>query len=77
MDGSSISAGKGMTATVVRQYTSSRIERQLLAQAFELVCGSRCDVEESSLMEPYASRSHGVSEGGQAIEPCIARRRAA
>ena len=55
MDGSAISAGKGMTAMVVRQFTSSRIERQLLAQAFELVCGPRCEREESHLAEQRAS----------------------
>jgi hypothetical protein len=77
MDGSSINAGKGMTATVVRQFTSSRIERQLLAQAFELVCGPRCEVEESRLAESCASRSHCVSEGGHAIEPHVAGRRVA
>lgn len=77
MDSSSISAGKGMTAMVVRQFRSSRIERQLLAQAFELVCGPRCEREESRLAEQYASQSHGVSEGGGALESHVAGRRVA
>ncbi len=77
MDGSSIRAGNGMTATVVRQFTPSRIERQLLAQAFELVCGQRSDVEESRSTGQSATHTQRVDAGEQAIDAHVAGRRVA
>ena len=50
MDGSLNDAGNAMAALVVRQFTPSRIEHQLLAQVFDLVCGRQCAVEESHSM---------------------------
>lgn len=47
MDGVLNHASKGMTASVVRQFAPSRIERQLLAQVFELVCGQRSEGKDS------------------------------
>lgn len=38
-------AGSAMTAVVVRQFAPSRIERDLLAQVFELVCRKRSEQE--------------------------------
>lgn len=77
MDGSSIRAGNEMTAAVVRQFTPSRIERQLLAQVFELVCGQRSEVEESRSAGQSAAHTHRVDAGGQAIEAHVVGRRVA
>ena len=73
MDGSFNHAGNAVTATVVRQFTPSRIERQLLAHVFELVCARQCDVEESHL----ATRTHCLRDGEQVMEAHSAGRRAA
>jgi hypothetical protein len=43
MDGRSNRAARGTMAVVVRQFAPSRIERQLLAQAFELLCGRQSE----------------------------------
>ncbi len=77
MDVSGNRAGNAMTATVVRQFTPSRIERELLAQVFELVCGQRREVEAPACEEPYAPGTRRVDKGTQAIETHIARRRVA
>ncbi len=77
MDVSGNRAGSAVTATVIRQFTPSRIERELLAQAFELVCGQRHKVEATACEEPNAARTRRVGKGTQAIETHIARRRVA
>jgi hypothetical protein len=77
MDGSLNDAGKAMAALVVRQFTPSRIEHQLLAQVFDLICGRQCAVEESHSTERSAVPTHRVGDGGQAIIGHIAGRRAA
>lgn len=41
MEDRSAAAGFDATALVVRQFTPSRLERQLLTQVFELVCNPR------------------------------------
>lgn len=41
MEDRSAAAGFDATALVVRQFTPSRLERQLLTQVFELVCHPR------------------------------------
>lgn len=68
MDGPSSKAGNAPTAVVIRQFTPSRIERQLLAQVFELVCGSQCELESSHSAALSTSPTSGVSAGEQAIE---------
>ena len=77
MDSSWKGAGKPVTATVVRRFMPSRIERQLLARVFELVCGPGCEVEESAGAGQNAARTHRVGEYRQAIDTHAAGRRAA
>ena len=77
MDGPSSKAGNALTAVVIRQFTPSRIERQLLAQAFELVCGQRCEAEASHAAALSIALTHGVSTGEQSMEALSAGRRAA
>lgn len=77
MDGSSNVAGNGVTAMVVRQFTSCRIERQLLAQVFELVCSERRDAESShSATQSWAS-TECWDHGDQSTETLRGRRHAA
>ena len=68
MDGSIDITGNAATATVVRQFAPSRIERQLLAQVFQLVCGEAGD-DGTSRPDPECSPSRHVSRGQvQAID---------
>ena len=76
MDGAFNRAGNAMTATVVRQFTRSRIERQLLAQVFELVCAPHWAVEESPLATQGDARTERVGDSEQALQPHVAGRRA-
>jgi len=77
MDGPSSEAGDALTAVVIRQFTPSRIERQLLAQVFELVCGPQCEAEASHATALSRSPTHGVRTGERAIEAPSAGRHAA
>ena len=77
MDVSSSDAGNAMAALVVRQFTPSRIERQLLAQVFDLVCDQRCDVDQSRSIRRSAVQTHRVGDGGQGIVAHVAGRRVA
>ena len=77
MDGSSKHAGNAMPATVVRQFTPSRIERQLLAQAFELVCGPRWEAEDSACEDQNTARPNRFRDCALGIETHRAGRRAA
>ena len=77
MDGSSSKAVNALTAVVVRQFTPSRIERQLLVQVFELVCGQRCEVEASHSAALSTVLSHGAGTGEQSMEAPSAGRYAA
>jgi hypothetical protein len=77
MDGSLNCAGNAMAALVVRQFAPSRIERQLLAQVFDLVCGQRCDMGQSRSIGPRAAQMRGVGDGGQGIVVHVAGRHAA
>ena len=77
MDGSFSGAGKAMTATVVRQFVRSRIERQLLAQVFELVCGPRREVEKSVAAGRNAARTDRADAVEEASATSVGRRRAA
>jgi hypothetical protein len=77
MDGSLNDAGNAMAAPVVRQFTPSRIEHQLLAQVFDLVCGQPCAAEESRFTGRSAVPTHRVGDGGQAIIAHVAGRHVA
>jgi hypothetical protein len=77
MDVSLNSAGNAMAALVVRQFAPSRIERQLLAQVFDLVCDQRCDVGQSRSIGRSAAPTHRVGDGRQGFVAHVAGRRAA
>jgi hypothetical protein len=76
MDGSRKRDSSGMIALVVRQFTPSRIERQLLAQVFDLVC---CDAQcvASSLGEPAADHPQATHCGRDGHGETQSTRRAA
>lgn len=77
MDGWFDHAEKAMPATLVRQFTPSRIERQLLAEVFELVYGRRIEVEESHSAGRGPTQRRRGGDGEQAIEARVAGRGAA
>jgi hypothetical protein len=77
MDGSMNDAGNAMAAVVVRQFTPSRIEHQLLAQVFDLVCGQQYAVDEPLSTGRSADPTHRLGDGGQAIVAHAAGRHAA
>jgi hypothetical protein len=77
MDGSSKHGGKAMTAMVVRQFTPSRIERQLLAQVFELVCGPRWKAEGSACGSQNPAGTNRFRDAAHGIDTLQAGRRAA
>jgi len=77
MDVSLNAAGNAMAARVVRQFTPSRIERQLLARVFDLVCDQRCEVDESHSIGRSAVQTHRVGDGRQGFVAHVAGRRAA
>jgi hypothetical protein len=70
-------AGNAVAALVVRQFTPCRIEHQLLAQVFDLVCGQHGAVDESRSTGRNAAATHGVGDGEQAIAANVVGRRAA
>jgi hypothetical protein len=70
-------AGNAVAALVVRQFTSCRIEHQLLAQVFDLVCGQHGAVDESRSTGRNAAATHCVGDGEQAIAANVVGRRAA
>jgi hypothetical protein len=78
MDGLPINASNAMTGSVVRQFAPSRIERQLLAQVFELVCGQPSDGDASRLEgQMGGARTYARGNRGPVIEGQIAGRRVA
>ena len=76
MDGLCNSASKKATARVVRQFSPSRIECQLLAQVFELVCGQPSAAVQPHGSGPSAAHIH-LAGDSQAIDRQLAGRRAA
>jgi hypothetical protein len=63
---------------VVRQFLPSRIEQQVLAQVFELVCGPQTVVGgRTSSLRGDAVAAHGVIASAQRSENLDAGRRAA
>jgi hypothetical protein len=77
MDGSCKHAANAMTAMVVRQFTSSRIERQLLAQVFELICAPQCALDTSRSATQAAAGIQSMRHDEHRIEAHSARRHAA
>lgn len=77
MDGSSVHAGNDRIAVVARQFVPSRLERQLLAQVFELTCRPQSATEASQGVDQSFARSYGISNDGHAIAAPVARRCAA
>lgn len=76
MDGRN-KASKRMTARMVRQFAASRVERELLAQVFDLVVGERTE------LAGFSSASSGVagfelgSDCAASLQPPAARRQVA
>lgn len=62
MEGRLSQGGGGVTALVAREFVPSRIEHQLLAQVFELVCGPRCVGDESRLASQDAAEADDRGE---------------
>ena len=74
MEGLSSNGGGPITATVVRQFAASRIERQLLAQAFDLLCGRQWEVKGFCCSEQSAPETHHVGVDQEAMETGIVGR---
>jgi len=77
MNGSFDHAGTAMTATVVRQFLPSRLERQLLARVFELVCDRQRVTETSPSTIGTAAGTQSRGDDNQSFEADHAGRRAA
>lgn len=77
MDGTLAKSGKGMTATVIREFTPSRIERQLLAQVFELICAQQYELNGSLQVGMSATSTQCDVNDAQVLKAKVARRRAA
>lgn len=77
MDGLCNSASKKVAASVVREFSPSRIECQLLTQVFELVCGPPSAVVQLPGAGSSVVHSHQPGGDGQAIGRHLAGRRAA
>ena len=68
MEGCLSHARKAMTATVIRQFKSSRIEREVLVRVFDLLWGGLSDVGTCDLGTQSLGHGSGVSDAGAAIE---------
>ena len=73
MEGVLDRGAEDVTALVAREFTPSRIEHQLLAQVFELVCGPRCVGDESRLAKQRVSETDGRG-GDDPVVPVAGRR---
>ena len=74
MEGSLNGADSATTAVVVRRFVSSRIERQLLAQVFELVCEQRSQTEATDSLGQNGHATSRLDRGLQAVSVGIAGR---
>lgn len=72
MEGRLSQGGGGVTALVAREFAPSRIEHQLLAQVFELVCGPRGVGDESRLAEQSVSEAEDRG-GDDPVAPAAGR----
>lgn len=77
MDGQMIDRNEGTTSFVVRQFTSSRIERQLLAQIFDLVFEPPSEIVEQRLAGNDAELQHSTKVHKSATNSHNSGRRAA
>jgi hypothetical protein len=71
MDGARQSGGKAVIATVLRQFAPSRIERQLLAQVFDLVAHApptRANGSDAGAEPQLSAASRDVAEASVAAE---------
>lgn len=77
MEGSLNRASNATTAMVVRQFVSSRIEHELLAQVFELVCGKRKASEGAHSIDSGVEQTQRTDADQELSEAHIAGRRVA
>ena len=78
MDDARQSDGKAVIATVLRQFTPSRIERQLLAQVFDLVAHApptRANGSDAGAERHLSAASCDVAEASVAEQEWGSRRR--
>jgi len=77
MDDLLTSASNGIVAPVVRQFAPSRIERQLLAQVFELVWDQRKEADEGRRAGQWMPETHRAEDQVEVLATRFARRHAA
>lgn len=77
MDGRSNEPDAAFSATLVRQYSPSRIERDLLSQVFELLCGRDGHSNDGASPERVASQAERVVAQERDFGAPVAARRAA
>jgi hypothetical protein len=77
MDGQRNHRSDDTAAIIVRQFTASRIERQLLAQIFDLVCGSQSGSDECVPAGQNTGQKHLANAVIDVTDSSSARRRAA
>ena len=65
------------TGFVVRQFLPSRIERDVLAHVFELICGQGHEAGLAQTTDGNAASSHCSEAGEQTFDGVTAGRRAA
>ena len=74
MDDSRKGGSKRVIALVVRQFAPSRIEQQLLAQVFDLVCYDRQKLTNSSTERQADHQPAGQIDRGWSMAPQLAKR---
>ncbi len=77
MDGQENDQNSGAGTVIVRQFAPSRIERQLLAQIFELVCGQTIALTAPGSANLQSDHRRIESDAEQTSQPRNTRRRAA
>ncbi len=77
MNGSTNLAGDAMTAVVARQFAPSRLERELLAQVFELVCGLGSGANDFDSATSGTSHTGSIGVAKESLHTQIEGRRAA
>ena len=74
MDDSRKGASNRVIALVERQFAPSRIERQLLAQVFDLVCCEQQNLMNSSTEPPGGHQPTIQSDRNRSLQPQLAGR---
>lgn len=77
MDGSKKLASSDATAVVAREFEPTRIERELLAQTFDLLCKQTTATKEASAIPSAMSEEATCSTTNQAAEAHVVGRRVA